>query len=280
MHQMPFNFCVFVFPFRFFDGSPIWAGALQRRAWCQEIFQFRCNRAHHSPRMPVRISASLVGNPELNLDLTLESWVGWYEQYWKNKSITLRHVLSKNGLFTWWQTVEESINLASKNKSLGVGNLWTLSCQGIWCRFSTIFWRLTQPILENHTQKICGRKKNIKNINQPTIRDFGNLGTNLTSPHVPGGGVTKPSQLEIAVQHEDMVSCWEPPNLDDGIDPQTKNHCKWEGSINKNVNQEVSCKQNREISCRILCGTYFLYYHWHLNMRYVRIHACKHASYT
>ena len=51
MHQMPFNFCVFVFPFRFFDGSSVWAGALQRRAWCQEIFQFRCNRAHHSPRM-------------------------------------------------------------------------------------------------------------------------------------------------------------------------------------------------------------------------------------
>lgn len=50
-----------------------------------------------------------------------------------------------------------------------------------------------------------------------------------TSPHPtsPGGGVTKPSQLEIAVQHEDMVSCWEPLHFDDAIDPPTKNHCNW-----------------------------------------------------
>ena len=120
----------------------------------------------------------------------------------------------------------------------------------IQLRFSTNFLRLTQQILEKHPPPKNGRKKLI--INQPTLMDIGKINPESvpevpTSPHPtsPGGGVTKPSQLEIAVQHEDMVSCWEPLNFDDAIDPPTENDRKWRGSINPTVltRGKVSCKQ-------------------------------------
>lgn len=140
-----------------------------------------------------------------------------------------------------------------------------------------------QIFFEKHPPKICGRKKKI---NQPTLKDIGKINPESvpevpTSPHPtsPGGGVTKPSQLEIAVQHEDMVSCWEPLNFDDAIDPPTKNDRKWRGSINPTVlsRGKVSCKQKSWNFMRTSFCYSFSLIPWHLNMRYVRIHACTHV---